>query len=63
MKRAEILEESEGEFAVEYDDTRGGRQRMRLEAVTYERAIREARAFLGIDGAGLDAAGDSWVVE
>lgn len=63
MKRASILDEGPGRFALEYDNTVGKKNQMRLDAATYERAIREARAFLGIDEAGHDEAGDGWTVE
>ena len=36
---------------------------MRLDAFTYEKAIREARTYLGINGDDLDEAGDKWTVE
>ena len=63
MKRAAILEEGQGQFALEYDNTVGRKNWMRLDASTYERAIREARAFLGINESDLDDAGDGWIVE
>src|SRR5215470_16073687 len=49
MKLAIILEEAHAQFALEYDDTLGRKNRMRLEASTYLNAIREARSFLGIN--------------
>ena len=63
MKRAVILDESFGRFALEYDNTVGKKNQMRLDAATYERAIREARTFLGINEADRDEAGDCWTVE
>jgi hypothetical protein len=36
---------------------------MRLDAFTYERAVREAKSYLGINGDDLDEAGDQWIVE
>lgn len=65
MKRATILdlEEGPGEFAVEYDNTLGGKHQMRLDAGSYERAILEARSFLGLDEQDRDEAGDQWAVE
>ena len=63
MKRAIILEEGPSQFALEYDDTVGRKNRMRLDALTYDRALRETRAFLGINDSDLDEAGDSWIVE
>jgi hypothetical protein len=63
MKRAVILDESSGRFALEYDNTVGKKNQMRLDAETYERAIREARTFLGINESDRDEAGDCWTVE
>jgi hypothetical protein len=48
MKRAVILYEDDDSFAVEYDNTIGARNTMRLEATTYEDAIVEIKSFLGI---------------
>src|SRR5262245_56296840 len=44
MKLAIILEEGHAQFALEYDDTLGRKNRMRLEASTYSNAISEARS-------------------
>jgi hypothetical protein len=63
MKRASILDEPHGQFALEYDNTLGRKNRMRLDADTYEQAIREARAFLGINENDHDEAGDHWALE
>ncbi len=63
MKTACILDQDNGAFGLEYDNTRGARNTMRLEAATYERALREARSFLGIQEDNLDADGDLWHVE
>lgn len=63
MKLAIILEESHDRFALEYDNTLGKKNRMRLEATTYLGAIREARSFLGINRDDRDEAGDQWAVE
>ena len=63
MKCALILDEGPGQFALEYDDTRGGKHQMRLEAGTYEKALREARAYLGITPDNRDEAGDQWSIE
>ncbi len=48
MKRATILDQEGDAFGVEYDNTIGTRNTMRLEATTYEDAILEAKSFLGI---------------
>lgn len=63
MKCAIILDEGPGEFALEYDDTQGRKNRMRLDAVTYEKALQEARSYLGINEENRDESGDSWAVE
>lgn len=63
VKFGRILDEEDGSFGLEYDDTRGQKNRMRLEALTYEGAIREARSFLGIQGDDHDEDGDLWAVE
>ena len=63
MKTARVLDTDEGGFGLEYDNTRGERNTMRLEALTYEGALREARAFLGIKPDDQDEDGDSWEVE
>ena len=48
MKRAIILDQENDAFGVEYDNTIGSRNTMRLEAATYEDAILETKSFLGI---------------
>jgi hypothetical protein len=63
VKFARILDEEDGEFALEYDDTRGQKNTMRLDALTYEGAVREARSFLGIQEDDHDEDGDLWAVE
>ena len=63
MKIARILDHDADTFAVEYDNTLGKKNRMRLEATTYEGAIRETRSFLGIDSRDRDADGTMWQVE
>ena len=63
VKFGKILDEEGGCFALEYDDTRGQKNRMRLDALTYEGAIREARSFLGIQENDCDEDGDLWAVE
>ena len=63
MKRAIILDQGREQFALEYEDTLGRKNQMRLDAFTYERAIREAKSYLGINGEDLDEAGDQWTVE
>jgi hypothetical protein len=63
VKFGRILDEEGGSFALEYDDTRGQKNRMRLDALTYEGAIREARSFLGIQADDRDDDGDLWAIE
>ena len=62
-KCATVSEQESGVFTLEYDNTVGKKHSMRLDAATYEKALREARSYLGIDEGGLDEAGDQWVVE
>ena len=63
MKRAKILDEENDTFGLEYDDTRGTKNRMRLDALTYEKAIQEAKLYLGINEDNKDADGTLWEVE
>ena len=63
MKIARILDQEHETFGLEYDDTRGTKNTMRLDALTYERAIREAKSFLGINEDNYDADGQLWMVE
>jgi hypothetical protein len=63
MKRATVLDEGPGQFALQYDNTLGKKNQMRLDAETYENAILEARSFLGINEDDHDEAGDQWAVE
>ena len=63
MKSANINEDTLGEFILDYEDTLGRRIEMRLDASTYESALRQARSFLGIDETGHDPDGDLWVIE
>jgi len=63
MKIARIFDQDAETFAVEYDNTLGKKNRMRLEATTYEGAIREAKSFLGIDAQNTDSDGAVWQVE
>jgi hypothetical protein len=58
-----VLEEEEGEFSLEYDDTRGQKNTMRLDAVSFDGAVREARSFLGIGADDRDEAGDHGTVD
>jgi hypothetical protein len=48
MKRALIVDQEDEAFGVEYDNTIGSKNTMRLEATNYEDALLEAKSFLGI---------------
>ena len=63
MNIATILEQAGGIFCLEYEDTLGHKQTMRLEAHTYESALREAKAFLEISDNDHDSAGIQWDLE
>jgi len=63
MKIARILDEADGTFLLEYDNTLGRKHTMRLEALTYPGAVREAKAYLGIGEDQRDAEGSPWDVE
>jgi hypothetical protein len=63
MKTARILDEEDDSFGLEYDNNLGQKLIMRLEAATYERAVREAKSFLGIDVENLDGDGTTWEIE
>ncbi len=63
MKIAKILDGDDGGFGLEYDNTVGKKNTMRLDAFTYEKAIREAKSFLGINADNHDADGQLWEVE
>jgi hypothetical protein len=63
MKTAVILDQDDDSFVLEYDNTLGKKNTMRLDAVTYEQAVREAKSFLGINQENLDADGALWTVD
>ena len=63
IKIGRILDEEDGSFGLEYDDTRGKKNMMRLDALTYEGAIHEARSFLEIQSDDYDSDGTLWQVE
>ena len=63
MKTATILDQEHDTFGLEYDDTRGTKNRMRLDSLTYEEAIQEAKSYLGINEENQDADGNLWEVE
>ena len=63
MKNARILDEPGGTFRLEYDDTLGHKQNNRLDAMTYEQALREARSYLEIGEDDRDPEGSQWDIE
>ena len=63
MKHGQILDQAGNRFGLEYEDTLGRKNTMRLDALTYEGALREARSFLGINGENLDEDGNVWDVQ
>ena len=63
MKIGRILDEAGGTFRLEYDDTLGHKRNTRLDALTYEQALREARAYLEIGEGDCDAEGAQWDIE
>lgn len=63
MKIARILDAEGGTFRLEYDNARGNKQNTRLEALTYEQAIREAKGYLEIGEDDRDSEGAQWEIE
>jgi len=63
LKIARILDEADGAFGLEYDNTLGRKNTMRLDAFTYEDALREARRYLEIAADDHDADGAQWDLE
>jgi hypothetical protein len=62
VNRAIITDGDDGSFVVEYDNTIGTKNTMRLEATTYEEAVAEIKTFLGITG-DRDEAGNVWEID
>ena len=62
-KIGRIKEDDRGTFSLEYDNTLGKKNTMRLDAATYEAAIREAQVFLEVNDQGLDDHGAHWDIE
>ena len=62
-KRAAVLDRDDGGFDLDYENTLGKTNTMRLEARTYERAIAEAKSFLGIEADDRDGDGNVWEIE
>jgi hypothetical protein len=63
MKIARIMDEPGGTFRLEYDDTLGHKQSSRLDAMSYDQALREARAYLEISEGDRDSEGAQWDIE
>jgi hypothetical protein len=63
MKRATLSDRPDGGFDLEYENGRGVKTVMRLDANTYEKAIKEARAFLGTKEDGTDEDGVAWEID
>jgi hypothetical protein len=63
MKTGRIMDQEHGAFGLEYDNTQGKKNTMRLDADSYEKALREARAFLGIRRDDHDEEGHLWAIE
>jgi hypothetical protein len=63
VKTGRILDQPRDTFCFEYDTLPGKKSMMRLEAVTYERAIKEARSYRGIKEDDRDEAGNVWLIE
>jgi hypothetical protein len=63
MKTAIIRDQDDDSFVLEYDNNVGKKHTMRLDAATYERAVREAKSFLGINQDNVDADGTVWAID
>ena len=63
MKTARILEDEDDSFGLEYDNNLGQKNTMRLDAATYEKAVREAKSYLGISPENRDDDGTVWEIE
>jgi hypothetical protein len=60
---AKILDQEDDSFCLEYPTHAGATTVMRLEAATYEGAIREAKAYLGIGDDDRDEKGSLWQID
>ncbi len=63
MKIARILDEEGGSFRLEYDNDLGHKQNMRLDALSYEQALREAKGYLEAGEDDRDSEGAQWEIE
>jgi hypothetical protein len=62
-KIARIVDAEDGTFTLDYENTLGKVNSMRLEAQTYDGALREARSFLELSADDRDAHGLQWHIE
>jgi len=62
-KIARILDEGGGAFRLEYDSARGQKQNTRLDAASYDQALREAKSYLEIGEDDRDPEGAEWDIE
>jgi len=62
-KIAQIIDLPGDRFRLEYEDTLGRKNSMRLEASTYDSALQEARTFLEINELNLDVDGNIWEMQ
>jgi hypothetical protein len=60
---AKILDQEDDSFCLEYPKRNGETTVMRLEASTYEGAVREAKAYLGIGDDNRDEKGALWEID
>jgi hypothetical protein len=63
LKSARIVELEDGDFSLEYDNNLGNQNSMRLDAASYESALREAKFFLNINQQSIDPDGTTWEIE
>ena len=63
VKLARVVDEEDDSFALEYENTLGKKNVMRLDAFSYEQAVREAKSFLEISADGRDTDGAQWDLE
>jgi len=63
MNIGRILDEPGRTFRLEYDSGFGHKHSMRLDASTYEQAVREAKSYLEIGADDRDAEGAQWDIE
>ena len=62
-KFAQIVDQPHERFGLQYQDTLGRKNTMRLDAITYEAAVSEAKSFLGINRENFDDDGNTWEIQ